>query len=273
MNLNRIDLADIHHPRKLAKGVHDQLGLINTSVPVVDIAKALGIAEVKMRVTDSIEGMLITDRARSIGSILANTAKGTHRARFTVAHELGHFLLERHVFENGSFKCNSADIGGVSAGSARHQLQENEANEFAISLLAPPYLVQPAIGATPDLADALGLRDQLKISFEASVRLLISYRPEPIAAIWSKDGKVQYFVPSQAFPKLLVKPGHLLPAVSAASRFIEIQNRGVTAVSDTPARGWCIVPCRSMTEQTRLGRDGYAVTLLVADLRDDGDLE
>jgi len=56
LNLNRVDLADIHHPRKLAKGVHDQLGLINTSVPVIDIAKALGIAEVKMCDTDSVEG-------------------------------------------------------------------------------------------------------------------------------------------------------------------------------------------------------------------------
>lgn len=92
MHLGRIDLADIHVPIAIARAVHKHLGVIEPPVPISKIAKALGITEIRLQRFDGFEGMLLTDRVRSSGSILANTAGGTKRERFTVAHELGHFL-------------------------------------------------------------------------------------------------------------------------------------------------------------------------------------
>lgn len=261
MNLNRVDLSDIHHPRVLAKAVHDQLGPVEGSIPVVRIAKELGIGEVRLCLLDGLEGMLLTDRVRSRGSILANTLKGNRRANFTVAHELGHFLLERHVFESAGFTCSPNDMR-VSVGSGSHQKQEAEANEFAISLLAPPYRILPLLGSTPDLRDAVRLRDGLDISLEASVRVVISFRPEPVAAIWSKGGRVRYFVSSRAFPFVLVKPGEMLRTETAAAELIATKEKRISEAVKTPSAAWTTKQDLPMTEQTRLGQDGHAVTLL-----------
>ncbi|WP_138935398.1 ImmA/IrrE family metallo-endopeptidase [Roseovarius arcticus] len=206
--------------------------------------------------------MLLTDRVRSRGSILANTLKGNRRANFTVAHELGHFLLERHIFESAGFTCSPKDMR-VNAGSSRHQQQEAEANEFAISLLAPPYRILPLLGSTPDLQDAVRLRNELDISLEASVRLLIDFRPEPIAAIWSKGGRVRYFVTSRAFPSVSVNPGEMLRDDTGATGLIAANNQRMSEFVKTPSAAWTKKKDIPMGEQTRLGRDGYAVTLLI----------
>lgn len=106
MYLNRIDFADINAPRTLARAVHEQIGELSSSVSVTAIAKALDVTEVKLDHFDGFEGMLLTDKARSRGVILANTAHGGRRARFTVAHELGHYLLERHQLSGElGFQC------------------------------------------------------------------------------------------------------------------------------------------------------------------------
>lgn len=124
MNLDRIDLADIHVPHRLALALHDQLGRIAPPVPVIEIAQALDIAEIRGDVFDGFEGMLLTDRARSRGAILANKRHGLGRTRFTVAHELGHFLLERHVLsDEHGFTCSSRDLRETREGR-RHLRQE-----------------------------------------------------------------------------------------------------------------------------------------------------
>lgn len=127
MNLDRIDLADIHVPRRLALALHDHLGRIEPPVPVIEIAQALDIAEIRVDVFDGFEGMLLTDRARSRGAILANKRHGQRRTRFTVAHELGHFLLERHEIsgENG-FTCQARDLRETRE-NKQHLRQESEA--------------------------------------------------------------------------------------------------------------------------------------------------
>ncbi len=237
------------------------MGPVGSSIPVVQIAKELGIGEVRLCALDGLEGMLLTDRVRSRGSILANTFKGRRRANFTVAHELGHFLLERHAFESAGFTCSPKDMR-VNAGSSRHQQQEAEANEFAISLLAPPYRILPLLGSTPDLRDAVRLRDGLDISLEASVRLLIDFRAEPIAAIWSKGGKIRYVVSSRAFPSVSVKPGEMLRDDTVAAGLVAAKVQRMSEVVKTASAAWTMKQDIPMGEQTRLGRDGYAVTLL-----------
>jgi Zn-dependent peptidase ImmA (M78 family) len=59
-------------------------------VPIEEIAEALDIVEVRIAEFDGFEGMLLTDTVRREGAILANARGGPRRARFTIAHELGH---------------------------------------------------------------------------------------------------------------------------------------------------------------------------------------
>ena len=72
----------------------------------------------------------------------------------------------------------------------RELKQEAQANQFAISLLAPFQHVDGLLSSDLDLRDAQRLRDQLDISLEASLRRMIDRRDEDLAAVWSKDGRV-----------------------------------------------------------------------------------
>ncbi len=45
--LDRVDLADIHAPERLAGAIHIQLGPLDAAVPLGEIARALDIGEVR----------------------------------------------------------------------------------------------------------------------------------------------------------------------------------------------------------------------------------
>ncbi|SDK65366.1 ImmA/IrrE family metallo-endopeptidase [Aliiruegeria lutimaris] len=264
MHLDRIDLADIHEPSRLAAAVHGMLGPVDGPVPVDDVACALDIHEVRLGGFDGFEGMLLTDRVRSTGAILANTRKDRRRTRFTVAHELGHFLMERHVLSDGTgFKCQAKDLWETRDEEV-HLRQETEANRFAIELLAPPALFDPHLSTEPDLRDALHLRGHLDISLEASVRRMIERRPECLAAVWSHEGRVRYVVRGTGFPYVPLQKGDHLPRATKAFRVIETARPEVTDSTETPFRDWTRQPALELLEQTRLASNGHAVTLLWA---------
>lgn len=262
MNLDRIDLADIHAPHRLARALHDQLGRIAPPVPVIEIAQALDIAEIRIDVFDGFEGMLLTDRARSTGAILANKRHGKRRARFTVAHELGHFLMERHVLsDQQGFRCSSNDLREPREGR-RDLRQESEANRFAIELLAPPSLVEGHLSQEPDLRDAQSMRNELDVSLEACVRRRIDHREEPLAAVWTHQGRVRYSVRDRSFPFVTLNSGDRLPQTTHAFRAITNAKLGFTEFSETHCLAWISRPELELFEQTRLSHDGHAVTLL-----------
>jgi len=74
-----------------------------------------------------------------------------------------------------------------------------KANRFAIEILAPKSLIEPVLSSDPDLRDAQRLRDRLDVSLEAGLRRMIEIREEPLAAIWSTNGRVRYSVNRPGF--------------------------------------------------------------------------
>lgn len=272
MKLERIDLADLHAPLALARALHHQLGRIARPVPVIEIARALDIAEVRVATLDGVEGMLLTDKVRSTGAILANNRYGERRARFTIAHELGHFLMERHVLsDERGFHCSGRDMRETREGR-RELRQESEANRFAIELLAPPTMVDGHLSKDPELRDAQRMRNELDVSLEACVRRMIDCREEPLAAIWSHQGRVRYVARDPRFPFVPLKRGDRLPQTTPAFRAITNARHGFTEFSETHSQAWTGRPDLEIFEQTRLTHNGHAVTLLWADLpEEDGD--
>ena len=262
MQIDRIDLADLHQPTVIANAIHRQLGRIAPPVPVVDIALALGIVEVRTDLFDGFEGMLLTNRVRSFGAILANTRHGRRRTRFTIAHELGHFLMERHeLSDDQGFSCQAQDMTETGV-ARRHMRQEAQANQFAIGLLAPPHLFDPILSDDPNLRDAQRARDLLDISLEASVRRMVDRRPERLAAVWTKDGQVRYVHRPNGFPWIHWGPKDFISKATQAYRAITNGTRGFTEFSEAHSLIWTDRPDLDLQEQTRVGRDGHAVTLL-----------
>lgn len=230
----------------------------------MDIAKSLDIVDVDVRPADGYEGMLLFDPLRSRGGILANTSKGMKRARFTVAHELGHFLMEWHVETcGGGFRCRSEDMRETRMAS-RHQRQEVEANRFAAEVLSPAYLVAPWIDRDVDIGKAHGTARALEISFEAAMRRYVERHDEPLAALWSVAGRIQYFAANTRFPSLARHPGDEISPATAAARVIAAGQRGLTGMKECDAAAWLRDPEIELYEQTRVDEAGRGVTLLWA---------
>ena len=171
LQLDRMSLDDVgSNPVKLAGAIHDQLGQTTGPVDVRSIALALDIVEVRAEAIRNFEGALITTPERSEGAILVNINSSHHRRRFTIAHELLHFLSPWHQPKSpDGFQCTRQDMSIINSSERnRHIRQEAEANEFAIELLAPRGRLTRYLAGEPDLDRVLEMNTDLVISKHAA---------------------------------------------------------------------------------------------------------
>jgi Zn-dependent peptidase ImmA (M78 family) len=213
--LSRMDLDDAgDKPERIAEAIHLQLQAPSEPVPVDEIATALDIYEIRVERLSSIEGCLLTQPERTDGAILVNGNASKRRRRFTIAHELGHFLIATHVSpDETGFNCRSEDMI-VSRGGSDHDLrkrQEAEANLFAINLLAPRERCRRFLRKIPDLNDIVALSDALDISREAAARRYVELHREPTAVLFIKSGRVAYVCRHEEFPFVKLGRGDVLP--------------------------------------------------------------
>lgn len=243
------------------------------AVPVEDIARALDISEVRREILQGVEGVLLTNAVRSEGKILVNTARSEGRVRFSIAHEIGHFVMERHVLSaDMGFSCTTSDMRERRI-QVRHQKQETEANQFAIALLAPSYKLAPTLAADPDIRTILALASSIDLSLEATMRRYIDLSDQPLCAVWTYNGMIRTTARNKCFPWLPLMKGQTLPATSFAQKHCAGGKRGISRMQEADALGWLNKPDTELVEQTRVGNNGHALILLWATLPpdDDGD--
>ena len=105
-------------------------------VDVEGLALALGISVNTPFLPNNISGM-IRKTGEEDYEISVNGGHPETRQRFTIAHELGHFVLHRSLIGDG----NVDDCAYRSDGSVKNNRigprQEQEANQFAANLLMP----------------------------------------------------------------------------------------------------------------------------------------
>lgn len=273
LTLSRLDLSDIHDPVRLASLIHGKIGPLDKAVPVEEIAVKLDISEVRKERLDGVEGMLLTDRPRSRGSILVNTRGGLRRARFSIAHELGHFLMERHALgDERGFLCSQKDMREAPADTL-HREQESEANTFAINLLAPASMLAATLAEDPDLRMVQRQSGRLDLSLEATLRRYIDLADEPVAAIWTQGTEIRAAKRNGPFPWVYRSKENQLSNLTQAWRAINNGRPGFTEMVESPAVAWTDVEGVEIFEQTHVGKNGHAVTLLWADLLDSRDAD
>lgn len=129
-------------------------------VNVVGLANALGIKVWESRdLPTEISGKLVKSKRRGGKSgyaIFLNTFEGKARKRFTVAHEIGHFLLHRNYIGNG------ISDNTLYRSSALSNSKESEANGFAAELLMPMKEVKRLrneLHTIPEVAQRLGVSE------------------------------------------------------------------------------------------------------------------
>jgi Zn-dependent peptidase ImmA (M78 family) len=122
--ISRMDLADFGSPEAIAQGILKLVPDLPIPVPIEDLARQLDIIDIMPLETDGFEGGLLTDENKAEGIILVNESNPRQRRRFTVGHELGHFLSPWHKPRTpDGFLCSADDMrmafpAGGGSGSA-----------------------------------------------------------------------------------------------------------------------------------------------------------
>lgn len=158
----------MNDPKRQARSLLRELGVQGAPVDVTEVARRLGVEVAARPVEDSVSGVLVVRGRR--GAIGVNRNHHPHRQRFTVAHELGHFLLHRDagsVFVDSTltFYRDRRSADGV-------YLQEMEANTFAAELLMPEERVREELDRDEiDVHDEVAL-GKLAARFDVSRQAL-----------------------------------------------------------------------------------------------------
>lgn len=221
MPISRKDLADARSPEALVKRILQAEPNLPVPVPIKELCARLGILGIEDFNTDEFDGGLVTDANRSEGVILAKHA-GEPRGRFTIAHELGHFLMVHHVPDQaGRFLCKKSDLLRVTAKEGdQRQRREVEANRFAGLLLMPPHLLRASMTAfrEPDLQHILALSGDFAVGKETAARAYVQYHSERIAIVVVGNGRVQRCYRSLSFPAIVCGVGSPVPEQSLFHR-------------------------------------------------------
>lgn len=281
MNISRIDLADAASPERLVLDILKHEPQLAIPVPIEELCLHLDILEIVPLTTDGYEGGLLTSADKFNGTILFNEESPRERRRFTIAHELGHFLMPSHLpSTEGRFLCKLQDMRELKGGESDRRLKmEVEANRFASQLLMPPpkFRIDAAVGKDPDIRQLSAIAKKYDVSKEAASRAYVRFREEPVAIVVTQNGKVlrDYRDPLK-FPKLSVPTGAMVPAHSLLQR--RKHEMGTPSeIDETDAGVWLHVERgrqpAPLYEQVLRQRQGFALIMLSRDAASGDDEE
>jgi len=141
------DLPEIVEARNLIAQYKYSVNSI--PVDVRTILKDKGIVVKEIYLPDDISGVLDTREQKPL--VLINLSHSENRQRFSMAHELGHFLLQSsfsgvHMDKATYFRSNLSAEGT--------DIDEKKANRFAAELLIPTDILLAKLQLYPDLIDS-----------------------------------------------------------------------------------------------------------------------
>lgn len=225
ISLDLMELADFTTPKKVVGEILRQNPSMPLPVPLEDIACQAGISEILYNPLDGLEGTLVANPEKSEGVIAVNTKNGRRRQRFTLGHELGHFMLRGHGYD---MQCTDKDIlarldEGVLTANKKI---EAEANEFSANLLMPEEIFcgHTRKSVEPTLQEIITLKELFDVSLAACANRYVLLSDFPVAIIFSKNKYVKYHIKSPHFP-FWIKPHRkaLVPYHSLTSK-MDIMN-------------------------------------------------
>ena len=226
------------------------LDLIRRLLPLTQFGR--GVKEIKPPAPapwSGCEGALVRnpDDAAEWG-IFYNGSARPERRRFTIAHELGHFVLHRD--RQADFNC---DKSSVYSGSETMAVIEREANVFASNLLMPGDVFGRCInGSRIDLHLLSALAKQFEVSFEALCIRFIQHTSQRAILVCWDNGYLDYECRSKSAVRTRARvrrtedPQEPLPNTVAGDGDTAQEWQGVTV----SAALWCAeeAPYMKLTE-------------------------
>jgi hypothetical protein len=177
------------------------------------------ITEVLCDDLEGFDGALVPAESSSNWGILYDRNASIQSRRFTIGHELGHYLLHRKKYPNG-IHCDEAAVDGRTG-----ELVEQEANTFSATLLMPLDDFKRRISAkdVPSFEHLSSCAAQYDVSLTAAMLRWLRYTERRAIMIVSTDGFVNWAWSSEPafksgrFIRTRSGPPYALPPGSGAA--------------------------------------------------------
>lgn len=264
-----MDLADCGSPERLLEVIFRHYPDVPRQVPLDAIAADVGIMSIQTLEVEGFVGALMADPDKNKGIILTKAGLPAKRKRYTVGHELGHFLIPSHGYQR---RCTKLDLEENSR-TDTYRRQEAEANRFSAGLLMPKPLFVKDIDSLGSI-EATHIRqlsNRYDVSMEAVANRYVELSPETCAVIFSHNGVVRYSRTSKDFPPIDIRKGSQLPAGAMTRRHNDLARPSAWA---SQHGGMWLQPQRgtrfpTVLEQAVCQANGFKVTLLYIDEADE----
>lgn len=235
-------------PEVFARELLAQLGLAHAG----DVGKLAARLGLTVREVDSegFEGVLLRDINRLKGIIgIKRSIREEARKRFTVCHEIGHFVLPGHGVAKSV--CYSDDIESWRKGMPE---QELAANRFAIEVLLPYKEIAPWVGKqTATIALSKRISEEFGTSLTATSLRCVEVTEEKCALVYSVDGSAKWFRANDNF-HYFIRIGEKLSDASYAGQLFDNRNF-VEPYGAVPADAW--LESERLSADARIWEDSF----------------
>lgn len=197
------------------------------------------------------------------------------KVRFTVAHELGHYYLDRHR----EFLVNRRKPIESFTEFESNKEVERQADAFAAGLLMPKYLVGPRVNSEPDAT--MACIKQAANDFDVSLTSMMVRWTQlshfPCATLCIRNGQIQWGFGSGAFKEVgLWRCKRGVPPISAdAKRFLASESscaRFREGSGSGRAQHWLEGDCDPVDVQEHYLVIPYSQCVMVFVTAEEGDL-
>jgi Zn-dependent peptidase ImmA (M78 family) len=218
-------------PTQLASRLVERLG-ISGKPDLAEIAERIGL-RIREIDADGFEGTLVRALEGSKGIIgVTRSIRERSRQRFTIAHEIGHYVLPEH--RNLENVCESSAVESWRDGLRRPEL---EANEFAVELLLPEKLVRKALRlGDPSHQTIRAVAGDFETSLTATTCRFVSLTDLACAAVWSQNKRAIWYRRSAACNFYL--PKEALPCEGSVAKRIFDGGDGLRDLAEVPVNAW-----------------------------------
>lgn len=259
-----------------AKAVHEATILLDKyfiespeEITVEDIAMAQGLLVLEGGLTGA-EARLIHNGNKGIIRIKENSIPS--RRRFSIAHELGHWVM--HKKSNLLDYCKNIEEGVITS---KGSLEEIEANAFASELLMPRSFFIPRCRQNdPSIELIKQLADEFETSLTSTALRFIEHTTDNCFIVISRDSEILWWKKTSK-SSLWIDQYQTVQKNSSAWKCASGQVTGSTIRRVTPDTWFPNAPKSlhvEVTEQSiKLGNYPYILSLLVVTEDDKSDLD
>jgi hypothetical protein len=181
-------------PEAFARILLSRLKMLDTgAVDLEELTRAIGL-KIREVDSDTFEGALVRIPNRPVGRIAVSSGiREPGRKRFTIGHEIGHYVLPGH----GQSVCQTKEIESWSKAISA---QELAANRFASELLMPTEAVGRTLRAQwATFEAAKEISNQFQTSLTAAAMKCMNVTDENCVLVVSDSGVIQWTRPSDKF--------------------------------------------------------------------------